>query len=295
MSGLTLAAAIAGLTSVILVLLLGQPRIFFSMSRDGLLPRAFSSVHPRFRTPHVATLLTGTFVAVFAAVASIDEMVDLTNIGTLFAFLIVAVGILVLRVREPRRPRPFRVPLGWTLPVLGIASCLYLIYYLPPTSWLRFAAWLNIGFAIYAGYGSRFSRLTGEATHAGRPDEHWARTARTGLLLALGGTSLLLVTRALDLVVQGARARALWTPGAAPPPAVLDLVAAAESWREPSLFLVLPLAVNGAVLCPLVIARAWKARDGGPEAGARKTLAGAVALAAAIAVYFGAVVAWRRP
>src|SRR5207244_2029956 len=129
--------------------------------RDGLLPPVFYNVHPRFRTPHISTIITGVFVAVFAAVASIDEMVDLTNIGTLFAFILVCMGIIVLRVREPARPRPFRVPGGKIIPALGIISCLYLIYFLPPTSWLRFAAWLNLGFVIYVGYGSVHSRLTG--------------------------------------------------------------------------------------------------------------------------------------
>ena len=166
-------------TAVLLVFQLGQPRIFFSMARDGLLPKAFYKVHPRYRTPHISTILTGVFVAAFAAVASIDEMVDLTNIGTLFAFILVCAGIIVLRIKDPSRPRPFRVPGGLIIPILGIISCLYLIYFLPPTSWLRFAAWLNLGFVIYVGYGSVHSRLTGrrECRSAGRARRanclHW--------------------------------------------------------------------------------------------------------------------------
>src|SRR6185503_1381117 len=177
-------------TAVLLVFQLGQPRILFSMARDGLLPKAFQRVHPKYRTPHVGTILTGVFVASFAAVASIDEMVDLTNIGTLFAFILVCAGIIVLRVKDPSRPRPFRVPGGLVIPILGIISCLYLIYFLPPTSWLRFAAWLNLGFVIYVGYGSVHSRLTGQHTSE-HPAEHAAETAYTGAWLGVIGTALL--------------------------------------------------------------------------------------------------------
>ncbi|MDT7603909.1 MAG: basic amino acid/polyamine antiporter, family, partial [Acidobacteriota bacterium] len=141
-------------TAVLLVFQLGQPRIFFSMARDGLLPSVFASVHPRFKTPHVTTILTGVFVGGIAAFASIDEMVDLTNIGTLFAFILVCVGIPILRVKDPGRKRPFRVPLGaFLLPLLGAASCGFLMIYLPPASWWRFFGWLVLGFAIYLSYG----------------------------------------------------------------------------------------------------------------------------------------------
>ena len=133
-------------TAVLLVFQLGQPRIFFSMARDGLLPPVFAKVHPKFKTPHVTTILTGVIVGGFAAVMSIDEMVDLTNIGTLFAFVLVCVGIIILRYKEPDRHRPFRVPFGaWPLPLLGAVSCVFLMYYLPPTSWWRFVAWLLLG------------------------------------------------------------------------------------------------------------------------------------------------------
>jgi APA family basic amino acid/polyamine antiporter len=147
-------------TAVLLVFQLGQPRIFFSMARDGLLPPVFAKVHPKFKTPHVTTILTGVIVGGFAAVMSIDEMVDLTNIGTLFAFVLVCIGITILRYKDPGRHRPFRVPLGpWLLPMMGAVSCLFLMYYLPPTSWWRFVAWLMIGLSIYLSYGYVRSEL----------------------------------------------------------------------------------------------------------------------------------------
>jgi APA family basic amino acid/polyamine antiporter len=147
-------------TAVLLVFQLGQPRIFFSIARDGLLPPVFAKVHPRFKTPHVTTILTGVIVGLFAAVMSIDEMVDLTNIGTLFAFALVCIGITILRYKDPARPRPFRVPFGpWLLPMLGAVSCIFLMYYLPPTSWWRFIAWLMLGLSIYLSYGYARSEL----------------------------------------------------------------------------------------------------------------------------------------
>jgi APA family basic amino acid/polyamine antiporter len=147
-------------TAVLLVFQLGQPRIFFSMARDGLLPPVFAKVHPRFKTPHVTTILTGVIVGGFAAVMSIDEMVDLTNIGTLFAFVLVCIGITILRYKDPHRHRPFRVPLGaWFLPMLGAVSCLFLMYYLPPTSWWRFVAWLMIGLSVYLSYSYSRSNI----------------------------------------------------------------------------------------------------------------------------------------
>jgi basic amino acid/polyamine antiporter, APA family len=147
-------------TAVLLVFQLGQPRIFFSMARDGLLPPVFAKVHPKFKTPHVTTILTGVVVGGFAAVMSIDEMVDLTNIGTLFAFVLVCVGIIILRYKEPDRHRPFRVPFGaWLLPMMGAVSCVFLMYYLPPTSWWRFVAWLLIGLAVYLSYSYSNSEI----------------------------------------------------------------------------------------------------------------------------------------
>jgi basic amino acid/polyamine antiporter, APA family len=171
-------------TAVLLVFQLGQPRIFFSMARDGLLPPVFAKVHPRFKTPHVTTILTGVIVGGFAAVMSIDEMVDLTNIGTLFAFVLVCVGITILRYKDPNRHRPFRVPLGaWFLPMLGAVSCLFLMYYLPPTSWWRFVAWLMIGLSVYLSYSYSRSQI---GRGLGRPEK------TPGWLLLLGLGSLLI-------------------------------------------------------------------------------------------------------
>ncbi len=162
MVGVVALGSVVAHTAVLLVFQLGQPRILFSMSRDGFLPPAFSRVHPRYKTPHVATILTGVAVGVVAAVANIDEMVDLTNIGTLFAFVLVCLGLMVLRFREPDRHRPFRVPFGPVLvPTVGLLSCLGLVAYLPPTSWWRFIAWLAVGLVIYSAYGYRHARRRG--------------------------------------------------------------------------------------------------------------------------------------
>ena len=158
-AGLLAFGAVIALTSVLLVFQLGQPRILMAMSRDGLLSPWFAKIHPRYRTPHVTTILTGVFVAAFAAVANIDEIVQLTNIGTLFAFILVAVGILVLRVREPKRHRTFRVPFSPVTPVLGILMCLFLMQGLPGITWIRFGLWLLAGLVLYFVYGIRQSRL----------------------------------------------------------------------------------------------------------------------------------------
>ncbi|HEX2217690.1 MAG TPA: amino acid permease [Gemmatimonadales bacterium] len=154
--------AVFAMTSVLLVFQLGQPRIFMSMSRDGLLPKFFSRVHPRFRTPYIGTLITGTFVATFAAFANIAEVVELTNIGTLFAFVLVSAGVIVLRRAEPDRPRPFRVPFVPLVPILSIVCCIYLMLQLPLVTWIRFGLWLGLGIVIYFVYGIRNSRLARE-------------------------------------------------------------------------------------------------------------------------------------
>ena len=155
-------------TAVLLVFQLGQPRIFFSMARDGLLPSVFASVHPRFKTPHVTTILTGVAVGGIAAFATVDEMVSLTNIGTLFAFILVCVGVMVLRHKDPARPRPFKVPLGpYLLPGLGALSCALLIYFLPEGSYWRFVGWLMLGLAVYLSYG--YTR-SGVGQRMGRPE-----------------------------------------------------------------------------------------------------------------------------
>jgi APA family basic amino acid/polyamine antiporter len=151
--------AVIAMGSVLLVFQLGQPRIFFSMARDGLLPPVMAKVHPKYKTPYVGTILTGVFVATFAAFANIAEVVDLTNIGTLFAFVLVSVGVIVLRRLEPDRVRPFRVPGVPFTPLISVAACLYLMYQLPAITWKRFGLWLVAGLAIYFLYGRRHSRL----------------------------------------------------------------------------------------------------------------------------------------
>jgi basic amino acid/polyamine antiporter, APA family len=294
-------------TAVLLVFQLGQPRIFFSMARDGLLPPVFYKVHPRFRTPHISTIFTGVFVAAFAAVASIDEMVDLTNIGTLFAFILVCAGIIVLRVREPNRTRPFRVPGGVLIPILGIVSCVYLIYYLPPTSWLRFAAWLNFGFVIYVGYGAVRSRLTGRQ-HAERPAEHDAHTAYIGAWLAIIGVALLFFMRAFDVwlaiskwleenskpapdeeSIQSMLKALPWLESVNKTASAISNTFRSGPWLEVSWFLIVPLALNAFILCPIIIKRALKARrEGGAVGQARVTsssLLVAIVLLVATTVY----------
>jgi APA family basic amino acid/polyamine antiporter len=157
--GIVALGSVIAHTAVLLVFQLGQPRIFFSMARDGLLPKSFARVHPRFRTPYVTTILTGVAVGVTSMFTSIDEMVDLTNIGTLFAFMLVCMGVLILRKREPERPRAFRTPWVPLIPLLGIAACLYLMTGLPWITWVRFGAWLVVGLTVYLLYGFRHSRL----------------------------------------------------------------------------------------------------------------------------------------
>jgi APA family basic amino acid/polyamine antiporter len=151
--------AVIAMSSVLLVFQLGQPRIFMSMSRDGLLPPFLSRVHRRFKTPYIGTIITGIFVATFAAFANIAEVVDLTNIGTLFAFVLVSAGVIVLRRLEPDRPRPFRAPLVPLTPIISIVACLYLMLQLPRLTWIRFGVWLLLGLLVYLFYGMRHSRL----------------------------------------------------------------------------------------------------------------------------------------
>jgi len=158
--GLVAFGSVVAHTAVLLVFQLGQARIFMAMARDGLLPPSLARVHPKFRTPHVATILTGVGVGVLAAVSNIDEMVDLTNIGTLSAFLLVCIGVSILRFKAPNHTRPFRVPFGpFLIPALGGLSCVGMIAYLPKTSWLRFGLWLIVGLVVYALYGYRRSHL----------------------------------------------------------------------------------------------------------------------------------------
>jgi basic amino acid/polyamine antiporter, APA family len=154
--------AVIATTSVLLVFQMGQPRIFYAMARDGLLPGWAATVHKKYRTPHITTIATGIFVALFAAIAPIEEVIELTNIGTLFAFVIVCGGIIVLRRIDPDRPRPFRTPMVPLIPILGILSCLWLMAGLPLITWIRFGLWLLVGLAIYFLYGKKRSVLQNE-------------------------------------------------------------------------------------------------------------------------------------
>jgi APA family basic amino acid/polyamine antiporter len=155
--------AVIAMGSVLLVFQLGQPRIFMSMARDGLLPPVFAKVHPRFKTPYIGTILTGLFVATFAAFANIAEVVDLTNIGTLFAFVLVSLGVIILRRVDPDRSRPFRVPWVPFTPMISVFACLYLMYKLPGITWIRFGIWLLVGLVLYFLYGAKHSRLRNSA------------------------------------------------------------------------------------------------------------------------------------
>jgi APA family basic amino acid/polyamine antiporter len=166
-----LGAAVAQ-TVTLLVYQLGQPRIFYSMARDGLLPPIFARIHPVYRTPHVTTVLTGAMVAIASTFMGIEELIDLTNIGTLFAFALVCLAIPLLRHSAPERHRPYRVPGGaYALPLLGGCSCIFLMFFLPNTSWWRFFGWLAMGLLVYAGYGyhhSLLGRLAGRS-----PSSSW--------------------------------------------------------------------------------------------------------------------------
>lgn len=166
-SGIISLGAVAGLTSVLLVLLLGQSRIFFAVSRDGLLPAAFSKVHPKYRTPYIPTTITAIAVGLTAAFLPIQEIAELTNIGTLFAFVLVCAGVWILRRIEPELNRPFRTPLVPLVPVLGMFFCAYLMLSLPAVTWIRFFVWMALGFAIYFGYGRFHSRIAQQES-AGR-------------------------------------------------------------------------------------------------------------------------------
>jgi APA family basic amino acid/polyamine antiporter len=155
--------AIVGMLSSLLVFQYGQARIWFAMSRDGLLPRMFSRIHPEHKTPYISTWIAGLVVGIPAGVWDIGTFADLANIGTLFAFIVVSAGVIVLRRQQPERPRGFRVPGSPFLPALSIVSCLVLMMALPVETWLRFFVWLLIGFAIYFPFGRKRSTLAKES------------------------------------------------------------------------------------------------------------------------------------
>jgi APA family basic amino acid/polyamine antiporter len=159
MASLIKLGAIAGLSSVILVMLLGQSRVFWTMSRDGLLPQFVNKIHPRFQTPYITSIVTGIGVAIFSALLTVREAGSLVSIGTLLAFVIVSIGIMVLRVREPNLPRAFKTPVWWLVAPLGALSALYLMISLPWRTWERLIIWFVIGIVIYVVYGVRHSRL----------------------------------------------------------------------------------------------------------------------------------------
>jgi APA family basic amino acid/polyamine antiporter len=160
-SSLIKLGAIAGLTSVILVQLLGQSRVFYSMGRDGLLPPFVNKVHPRFRTPWITSILTGVAVAIPAGILPVRDAAKLVSIGTLLAFVIVSIGILVLRIREPELERPFRTPIVWFVAPMGAISALYLMSSLDIETWIRLVVWLAIGLTIYFLYGRHHARVAG--------------------------------------------------------------------------------------------------------------------------------------
>lgn len=185
-AGLVSAGAVAGITSVLLVMLMSQPRIFFAMSRDNLLPPGVSKVHPKFRTPYITTMITGVVVAIVAGFTPIQVLGEMTSIGTLFAFVIVCLAVLVLRVKRPDAVRPFRVPFGPVFPVLGVLSCTYLMVNLTVMTWVRFLVWLDVGMLIYWFYGRTHSQLVDRAEAATR-----SAAENLGNLLKIAGYMLL--------------------------------------------------------------------------------------------------------
>jgi APA family basic amino acid/polyamine antiporter len=150
---------LGGFSSVMLVLLLGQSRVFYALSRDGLVPAAFSELHPRFRTPYKSNWLFLGFVGLFAAFVPGDVAGDMTSIGTLFAFILVSIGVWILRVREPNVPRPFRVPAVPVVSILGAVICGAMIFGLGWLNWLRLGIWLAIGLVIYFSYGAKHAHV----------------------------------------------------------------------------------------------------------------------------------------
>jgi APA family basic amino acid/polyamine antiporter len=195
-AGLVSAGAVAGITSVLLVMLMSQPRIFFAMSRDRLLPQGVSKVHPKFGTPYITTIITCVVVALVAGLTEIQTVGEMTSIGTLFAFVVVCAAVLRLRQTRPDAPRPFKVPFGPVFPVLGIVSCLYLMLSLPVLTWVRFLVWLDLGLIIYWFYGRTHSPLADAR-------EAEARTPLQNLANLVTVFGLLLVFNAVCITALG--------------------------------------------------------------------------------------------
>ena len=194
-AGLVSAGAVAGITSVLLVMLMSQPRIFFSMSRDGLLPKGVSKVHPTFRTPYITTIITCVIVAIVAGLVPIQVVGEMTSIGTLFAFVVVCMAVIVLRATRPDAHRPFKVPGGPVIPVLGVLSCMYLMVSLSVMTWVRLLVWLDIGMLIYWFYGRTHSPLADPREAAARTSgESFGNALKiAGYLLLFNGAAITLL------------------------------------------------------------------------------------------------------
>jgi APA family basic amino acid/polyamine antiporter len=194
-AGLVSAGAVAGITSVLLVMLMSQPRIFFSMSRDRLLPAGVSKVHPKFRTPYITTIITGVVVAIVAGFTPIQVLGEMTSIGTLFAFVIVCAAVLILRQKRPDAHRPFKVPFGPVFPILGVLSCVYLMVNLTVMTWVRFLVWLDLGMVIYWFYGRTHSPLVdpAEAARIGAAERFGNFLKITGYMLLFNGFAITLL------------------------------------------------------------------------------------------------------
>ena len=194
-AGLVSAGAVAGITSVLLVMLMSQPRIFFSMSRDGLLPAGVSKVHPRFQTPYITTIITCAIVSVTAGFVPIQVLGEMTSIGTLFAFVAVSMAVIVLRITRPDAHRPFRVPGGVIIPILGVLSCLYLMVSLSVMTWVRLLVWLDIGMLIYWFYSRTHSPLADPREAAARTGlENLGNTlTMAGYLLTFNGVAIVVL------------------------------------------------------------------------------------------------------